>query len=271
MSTFSTEWLALREPADHSARPLSVTRAVADRFPRDRRLNVLDLGAGTGSNLRYLAEHLPADQRWVLVDHDAQLLARVPSELRGPQFACQVTTRRVGLEASVDDDELYVGRQLVTASALLDLASEVWLETLATQSARHRATVLFALSYDGRIVCTPSEPEDQTIRELVNRHQRTDKGFGPAAGPDAIEMVRERFVSLGYEVVCEPSDWRLTTEMRDLQRELMRGWASAALDIAPDRAPMIERWLSRRLTHLDERRSELTVGHMDVAGWPGRA
>jgi len=72
---------------------------------------------------------------------------------------------------------------LVTASALLDLVSEDWLAALAARCRESGAAILFALSYDGRIRCSPEEPNDATICALVNEHQRTDKGFGTRARP----------------------------------------------------------------------------------------
>ncbi len=60
----------------------------------------------------------------------------------------------------LDDRAIFDGRALVTASALLDLVSERWLRALAARCAGHGAAVLFALSYDGRIVCSPEDPDD---------------------------------------------------------------------------------------------------------------
>src|SRR5258707_11635990 len=80
------------------------------------------------------------------------------------------------------------GAHLVTASALLDLVSERWLRELASACRSHGAAALFALTYNGRSACTPVEPEDDHVRQLFNTHQRrNDKGFGIAAGPDAVD------------------------------------------------------------------------------------
>src|SRR3989442_11585584 len=77
-----SDWLALREPADVAARSAALTRAVVAKLPRDRPLRAVDLGTGTGSNVRYLARHLPSDeQQWLLVDHDSSLLAEAAARL----------------------------------------------------------------------------------------------------------------------------------------------------------------------------------------------
>ena len=75
--SFSARWLALREPADHAARSVDLTSAIAAKvLAADPAPRILDLAAGTGSNFRYLAAAMPRG-RWLLVDHDPSLLARV--------------------------------------------------------------------------------------------------------------------------------------------------------------------------------------------------
>jgi hypothetical protein len=272
MAGFSAEWLALREPADRAARSANLTRAVLDALPRDGLQRILDLAAGTGSNLRYLrsagfertrptnAPGAKAETDWLLVDHDPSLLAHAPK-------APDVRTRCVDL-STLDDHGLFDGRTLVTASALLDLVSEEWLRALAVRCAQAGAAVLFALTYDGRIACSPQDPGDAEIVSLVNRHQRTDKGFGPALGPGATEAAARCFEALGYRVQRARSDWTLPPESRELQRQLIDGWAQAAADIAPGREAVIDAWRDRRLAHVLAGRSEIAVGHEDMAAWP---
>jgi len=251
MSGFSAEWLALREPADAAAR----SRGLAGFAGRPGRL--LDLGGGTGANIRYLSSHLPSPQHWTLVDDDVELLGRAPAG---------VTRCRRDLNAVVDDDELFRDCALVTASALLDLVSAQWLAKLVRRCRAADAAVLFALSYDGRIACSPREPDDEEVRRLVNEHQKTDKGFGPALGPDAAARTAALLSEAGYTARQERSDWDLAPTARDLQRQLVDGWAGAASAIAPARTAAIADWRTRRLAHLDAGRSRIVVGHVDVAG-----
>lgn len=286
MGDFNADWLALREPADRTARSAPLTRAVCDGLARGGPLRLLDLAAGTGANVRYLADRLAGEQSWLLVDDDASLLAQVPARmsawggergyealsdaeglvLRGKGLTFRVATRCLDL-ATLDDDGMFEGRALVTASALLDLVSERWLGVLADRCRRSAATVLFALTYDGRIRCAPEEPEDDLVRDLVNRHQRSDKGFGEAAGPDATGRAERCFSALGYRVRREPSDWVLPPDARELQQQLIEGWAEAAVAIAPAQTVSIRSWRERRLAHVAAGRSRLIVGQEDLAAW----
>lgn len=262
MSRFTADWLALREPADHRARSASVVRWITEGLPADRVINVLDLAAGTGANFRYLIDRLSRLQSWRLVDHDAALLA-----VARDCTDAEVSTDILDL-AELDSRAtgLFAGCDLVTASALLDLVSERWLRTTIESCREVGAALLFALSYDGRMECEPRDPEDEAIRVLVNRHQRTDKGFGPALGPMAAGRAAALLREMGYEVAREPSDWRLSGEEHELQRQLIVGWAGAAAEIAPSDSASIASWRERRLTHLAAGRSRMLVGHEDVAG-----
>lgn len=258
------DWLSLREAADAAARSSAVTDAAVAALPSRRPLRIVDLGTGTGSNVRYLAHRLPTPQEWLVVDRDASVLEALT---RRVDIAVDVRETNLGSA----DAGLFASRDLVTASALLDLVSERWLHELARQCGDVGAVALLALTYDGRSRCTPAEPEDDLVRTLLNAHQRqNDKGFGRAAGPDAVEAAARAFAGVGYEVRRARSDWDLTPADAALQRELIEGWAAAAKEFAPDRTRAIDDWLGRRLRHVESGRSRVIVGHQDLAAWPRR-
>ena len=291
VSQFSADWLALREPLDAVSRAASLEatrKLLAPAQSRNGSLNVIDLGAGTGANLRYLAPLLGGSQEWLLVERDPLLLAALRDRMRdwavlhdfqiidsgeryavrGAHFECSV--RSVALNLATQLDQLPLSEDtLVTASALLDLVSERWLQDLAECTARVGATVWFALTYDGRIECSPSEAEDAEVRELFNSHQLTNKGFGAALGPRAGPTAEQMFAAKGYRTWCAPSDWRIRPDQATLQQALLQGWFDAACEMAAGRTVALRSWLVRRQQHVDAGRSELLIGHTDMLGDPG--
>ncbi len=156
----------------------------------------------------------------------------------------------------------------MATSALLDLVSEAWLERLAAAVAARAIPLYAALSYDGRTAFTPADPFDTDIASAVNAHQRTDKGFGPALGPAAAAYAIARFEALGYSVMHGPSDWTMGPQDRDMQTEILAGWASAARDIGGLPPADIAAWLARRRAALAGGRSSLEVGHVDFLAIP---
>ena len=265
MTAFSAEWLALREPADMHARDANLTAQLV-QFAQGAHLEsparFIDLACGTGSNLRYLAPHVGADSRWLLVDSDAVLLEKV-----GSVPGHRVETQKLDLVMDLHRLD-FAPDVVVTASALLDLVSDRWLTQLVEHCRANRCAALFALSYDGEITLTPSDPDDEWIRELVNRHQLGDKGFGPALGPGAWQRTCELFDQAGYDVHTARSDWNLLPAERLLQQALLEGWAGAAMELASHEANRCHRWLARRLAHVANETSRITVGHRDVLAVP---
>jgi hypothetical protein len=286
MSDFSTDWLRLREPADARARaPQLTSQLVTNLGPVWTRAehSVVDLGAGTGANLRYLAPRLGTGQHWRCLDHDPSLLDRLPAiteewaqqhgyrfrrnqdrfQIGGAGWDAAVYTEEHDLEANVTSATTPAG-SLITASALLDLVSESWLRDLIARARHAGCQLLFALSYDGGMRLLPEDSTDRRVNALVNRHQRRDKGFGPALGPDAPAVAAGLAVRAGYRVASAASDWRLGAEQAALQQALVDGWVEAALEIGAEASTKIEDWHRRRTNDIALGKLIIEVGHRDM-------
>jgi len=263
-STFSAEWLALREMADSKARNASLVRDLAAHFAQKEELEVLDLGAGSGANLRCLAPQLTARQHWRLTDNDPELLARAVGR---PLAGVDVETLCCNLARDLDGLDM-AAVDLVTASALMDLVSADWFDRLAARCREAGAALFFLLTYDGAINFVPTDDDDDLVRKLVNQHQGGDKGFGPALGPQAPAHMETTLRAQGYRVHRGRSDWRLDPDDAALQEALLTGYAAAALELAPDEERHLHTWLERRHAHLAAGRGHLTIGHADLLALP---
>lgn len=275
--SFSAEWLALREPADHVARSASLLAALGEHFAGREEVHVVDLGSGAGSNLRGTFAALPARQTWHLVDHDPALLAAAREDLaqwadtaeeRGESLLVAkdgrrivVTFRRADLNNDLDD-ALPEGADLVTAAALFDLVSPAWIARFVPLLARRRLPLYTVLTYDGRQRWEPPHPADAAMLAAFNAHQATDKGFGPAAGPRAAGLLGQAFEGAGYAVRRAPSPWRLEAAC-PLARELATGFAGAVRETARVPAATVEAWLAARLPG-----GACEVGHEDIFAAP---
>jgi hypothetical protein len=265
MSGFSAEWLALREPLDLRARNAQVLDAVASAFQHKQALAIVDLGCGTGSTVRALGPRLPKTQSWKLVDNDPVLLAEAFAATRPVGTA--IETQQFDLNGDLGPlfDE---GAELVTTSALLDLVSEPWLANFAAAVAARSLPVYAALTYDGRANLSTFDPIDAPLISSVNAHQRRNKGFGPALGPQAAASAVKIFRTLGYSIVQGQSDWVAKATDAKFQTELLVGWLHAAREMADLSRDTLEGWFTRRCNAVEAGRLTLTVGHVDFFAQP---
>lgn len=263
MSGFDTAWLALREPADRIARHGGLLDALASYVRGLHDPLVLDIGCGTGSTWRSLAGRLPAGTRWLMLDNDPVLL--------------EEAARRIGTDAGVelrrqdlnDIDALPLENVgIVTASALFDLCSEPFCAALADRLGSARCGLYAALNYNGIMLWSPPHPLDAQMVALFNRHQRTDKSFGPALGPDATDCLARHFAACGFTLRIEDSPWHLAAESADLQAQLLQGLRRPLLEMSDLAEETVDGWLEYRLGEIGKSGSSGLVGHADLLALP---
>ena len=277
MSGFSPDWLALREQADHRSRAPQFAFKIAAELAGLVNARIVDLGSGTGSNLRALAPILSNDQYWRLVDHSKDLLAHARILLR--EWADYAETTPEGMTLYYDEKVIHVHFEpfdlkngitamldprpdLVTSSAFFDLISADWIKIMAAEIARRKILFHTVLSYDGRIQWFPPHDLDDAVQSAFNAHQTGDKGFGPACGPHSTNVLIEAFETHGY--VCESADspWIITrNDETDLLQALGTGIGTAAMSNLS--GGVIADWSAA----LPQRRSVL-IGHRDVYAAP---
>lgn len=251
--SFAPDWLALREPADHTARDNALLAKAANLVRPDTA--VLDLGSGTGSTVRAFEGAGYDTLKWRLLDNDAGLLERaVQNHPLADGVLCNLSC--------VEEIPLN-GVGLVTASALLDLMSHDWIMALAKRL--HSANLPFyaALNYDGLMHWSPAQPNDATVVDFFNVHQQRDKGTGKALGPTSGATTTHIFEGLGFDVFVAKSPWTITPDHAALHTQLLDGIANAASDIDDTIA---RDWGQTRKAAVAI--SHAKIGHLDILAVP---
>jgi SAM-dependent methyltransferase len=303
MSAFSSEWLSLREPIDHRSRDSGIKSQVSKYFSHhlvspNQPLRVLDLGCGTGSNLRAVASLLPDFQHWTLTDHDLNLLHAAREalqqwgdvelldsgvELEGlDQVPCSVSSlsahqtqgepkpmllKYAGKTLKIEfcqidlaiDIEHLLGRSfdLVTAAAFFDLVSESWIKRFCENL---QTAFYTALTYNGVEQWLPGCHVDGDVLKAFHQDQKSDKGFGIAAGPKATDVLvaclkAHQFVS---EVASSPWVLEGRSDLA-LIESLAEGSAHAVRRTGVLEESVIQQWTERNRA-IDT----CEIGHFDL-------
>ncbi|MEU4246917.1 class I SAM-dependent methyltransferase [Amycolatopsis sp. NPDC026612] len=269
MTAFAPDWLYLREPADAAARATELLEPLREQLPPGGELVVRDLGCGTGSLGRWLAARLPGTQRWILHDHDTDLLTHArgslpATALDGSPVTAVAEQRDITALRAAD----LAGTSLVTASALLDLLTEAEVTALATAIVEAGCAALFVLSVTGRVDLSPADPLDDEVTAAFNAHQRRTTGGRQLLGPDAVDVAAAAFRRLGATVVRAGSAWQLGPDEAELQRQWLEGWVGAAVEQRPDLRPAADGYLRRRLDLAQAGELHAVVQHGDLLVLP---
>ncbi|HEY1523991.1 MAG TPA: class I SAM-dependent methyltransferase [Solirubrobacteraceae bacterium] len=268
----STRWLALREPADAAARSRDLPEELLPALPGTDRQVIHDLGCGTGAMGRWLAPLVPGPQHWVLHDRDPELLEAAVADLPGPAAdGATVTVETRQSDISRLDASDLAGATLITASALLDMLTEVEVAALARLCAATGCPALLTLSVVGRVELAPTDPLDRAVAAAFDAHQRRTTERGRLLGPDAPALAIEEFSRLGAEVLDRSSPWRLGASHGDLALEWFTGWLGAACEREPELIARTTDYRGRRSAEASAGKLAVTVGHADLLVLPGRA
>jgi SAM-dependent methyltransferase len=273
---FDAAWLDLREPADHRSRCEDLARQLSRRIGQRASVSVLDMGCGTGSNLRATAPLLGGEQHWTLIDKDERLLeaavARLSrwatrAERHGSRLLLAKDGKRITVRFGCADlardleQVLAADADLYTASALFDLVSDDFIATLASEVARRKAAFLTVLTYNGVQRWGPKHEADAALVSAFRSHQARDKGFGVSAGPIAPTLLSAAFDEAGYSVSEGDSGWRLSAGDETLIEALAAGFAAAVRETRLVSDATLRDWIAVR-------RTSALVGHTDTLALP---
>lgn len=275
----SPQWLGQRRLADHRSREQAADLLEAlnthlkSVTVAGEPVTVIDVGAGTGSNLAWLASRLSCAQRWILVDHDTQVLSALehPEELDGVEEIIQVVGTVQDLPALVQELTGGRGPLLITCSALLDVLStadvEALAETISGPAAAPTTAALLSLSVTGEVDFSPAHQHDESMAAAFNAHQRRNG----LLGPDAVDAVVPALGQRGARTALRSTDWQLDQDEDVLVEQYIRERAEVAVEHDPGLEDAAKVWVEDRRRQLAAGQLRVRVGHTDVLSLPAPA
>ena len=195
-----SSWLALREPADASARAHDLARSAVEGAPprsapdpRPRLRHRIDGPLAGPAAAGPAALGPPRPRRRLLA---AATTRQPPPSYDGTPVTRETRSRDI---TRLGPDEL-ADATLITASALLDMMTRDELHRLAASRDAVGCAVLVTLSVTGRVELAPADPLDRRVRDAFNAHQSRVRSAGRLLGPDAVPRPPPRFNRLGFDV-----------------------------------------------------------------------
>jgi hypothetical protein len=222
-------------------------------------IEIIDLGAGTGANQRWLAPRLPFRQRWIHLDHDP-IVSRslpLPDDTMIINESVEALTQLLAGSAGQ--------RRLVTCSALLDVLTTAQLDAVCRAVIDNQVPALFSLTVNGMLGMIPSDPDDQPLLDAFNDHQRR----AGRAGPKATSLASSRLRAAGFRVLCEETPWQLTvSSSQAFVDQVLQERLNAAVAQEPVLAPAAVAWLELRRVQLALGILRIELGHYDILTLP---
>jgi hypothetical protein len=280
--TFDPEWLDLCEGFDAAARNVALAARLAAILPA--RPRILDLGADSGSMLRWLAPSLGRAQAWLLVSPDAAPLMAAfertaewaerhgwtvtwPSRamlIHAPDGAWRVE----GLVAGPDADPAGLPFDRVDAVLCSRWLQSVPRFVLDRLVAALRTPFLASLVANGRNDWLPRHAADRLIDIGLRRACATGQGYGATLGVHALPAAVRALRGRGFTVMSGPSDWRIPAGVLAMTRKLVQDAADAARAALPLHRRVIAEWEQVRLRQSLAARLAVHVGQRDILAVP---
>ena len=223
-------------------------------------LEIIDLGAGTGANQRWLAPRLPFQQRWIHLDHDPVISRSLP--LPDDTMIIDGSVEALGrLLAGGNGDH-----RLVACSALLDVLTMGQLDAVCQSLIENQVPAFFSLSVTGTLSISPLDPHDQRLLDAFNDHQRR----AGQPGPEAVTLAVDALCAADFTVHTEETPWQLTAASESMfVEQLLQERLDAAVAQDSSLAAVAKAWFELRRVQLRLGVLKIEVGHRDILALPG--
>jgi len=278
------DWLNERYEVDAAARNKELERIAFNHLAGHDELEIVDLGAGTGSNFRYYCGRVPAKkQKWTLIDQDPKLLEEAEGNIR-QIFPSHSSNSELG-ELTIETSELKIQIQfkttnifeedarivegnchLILSNALFDLASEQQFRSLCQALPLDKSVFLTTMNYQSTDF-EPKDPSDQFFILHFHNHMSRQQKFGRSMGTDCVDFMTDVLQGFTQNFHSRVSIWRLNSSNKLLQLGIMDFVQNAMEDMSLNDSRFHE-WKKNRMDLLNKSMQTMEVGHVDLLCLP---
>ncbi|XOV92531.1 MAG: class I SAM-dependent methyltransferase [Bacteroidota bacterium] len=269
-------WLLSRYKADARARNQDVLREFLDRLPSKEKLDIIDLGAGMGSNFRYLHQQIDQDQHWTLIDNNQELLDALPgflSKVLGQKIESgkpfHLDNKEITLDIQsmdlLDTSSGKISADVIVSNAVFDLFSKEQFDQLVQRL--DTPLVYFTIHYKGTTF-SPSSAADEKYLKLYDQHMQREQEFGKGMGPRCADLMADILKKCDFETFIGRSDWLLDSKDRQVQLYLIQFMEEAIAEmLQEDEIADFKRWVSGVKDRINQRELMMRVEHDDMLGF----
>lgn len=281
---FDPNWLQERYRFDAAARNQEIAWQCIHQFAFLNHIQIVDLGSGTGANVRHYLEQFPQNQTWFCVEEDDALKTMFWQNMvqlaEADGYAYQLSDNQIKMEKpghwieihfvegnlmQVDNLVDLLRTDLILANAVFDLFSQKQFEELIQTISHHSLSLLFTLNYEG-MKFFPVEKEDAYYIDQYNAHMQRPQDFGKGMGPDASQLMEQALHASLAEVKKGESNWEIEVEDGKMLHYLLGFFEDALGDWWATEAEKMAflGWVAHKRQLIDQQQLDAVVHHQDV-------
>ena len=281
---FTATWINLRESYDMLSRS-----DLLQNLYKNNKMNlkkVIDLGGGNGSFLRWCHYKNIIYDDFLIIDNDEALLKsfypRTKSYLSMMSLSLIkdnmmsyriqnlknnkdgfITLKKQDFYKSIDIINDY---NLVSFSAVSDLLSKKFIKCLFDK-VNKGTNLYFSICFDGRVKWKNKNKHDKYIVSMFNQHQKQEKTTGVALGLDSINFIKNLSKKNDYKIYIADSSWSVDSHDNDsrvFQKAYLNTIYKPLKKFELTDKDILENWFKSKQNDIENKNSNLVVGHKDI-------
>ena len=281
---FSLSWIKLREPFDSVSRSDLLISKYNEKEYNFK--NILDLGGGNGSFLRWCHSKNIIYDNLLIADHDQALLNNfysITSKYLSKESIdlIKINTLSYKFKRKCSEKESYITLKkqdllnsmelikdydIISLSAVSDLLSKNYIKNLFEKTGKGKI-IYFSICFDGRVQWKNKSRYDKYIISMFNQHQKQEKTLGMALGLDSIRVIKDISFRKGLEMHIADSSWVLNTDSKysiDFQIAFLNTIYKPLKNYELVDQDILKEWFQLKVQDIALKKSNIVVGHKDL-------